>query len=816
MLKEMKRYGGALFFAGVLALAGCSGDDGSIGPAGPAGADGADGTDGTNGTNGTDGAAGKDASAIAKAESCAVCHAGAGPKHQAIYNDFVDGLVASTSNLTATIDGVVTDLATQTSTLTFTIKQNGVPYTGSLGALGQKSFSAVEYVPSATAGVNGKFTKFFSYSAATAAPTGVPGQFTVKNDTVGNPAKNVAPVFATFAPENPANAAFVYAYFGDTTVIPNPNPTRRYSMMDNTASAAKVYGAIDFVSTVKSTSCEKCHPSPYPKHGIRMGAVAGLPDMAACKACHSDERAGGHQDWQCLVEDPAAYAAGTCKTTKPWTDGNYEYLATTMNDTHMSHAMEFVYPQSMANCVTCHEGKLDLILTDANFTLKTCRSCHPFTAVAGTDPKRAPALDKVLPPIHGNMLAGRNLDYACNSCHKAGTGFPVFTDVHSGYNARIYDNAGAKLSATIKASIGAVTFDAATKILTIPFKMEGTAANAIVKPTVVISLYGYNTKDFVVGGHSSQPDGKRSLEWTEGATNNSPRLTVTPNATAGNTEWVAKADLSVWAAKLADASVKRAEIGVLPALGIDQTKAPQNTATNADGSARADFNPYLAVAGATATYDLVAKAVDTKPYGKDIVDASKCNRCHEALGTTFHSPAYGSAGVVGCRLCHVVGSGGSHLEMQSRSIDSYVHAIHAMQPFDIGSVDFADPVDALHYEHHIESVYPNFTVLNCESCHNAGKYDVPDQARSLPGLTSKAATLKGATRNIGAVPAYVTGPASRACGSCHRAKMINEDQAGELAAFNEHTASFGTLIDATDSGTSKLDQAIQKIMALFK
>ena len=63
-----------------------------------------------------------------------------------------------------------------------------------------------------------------------------------------------------------------------------------------------------------------------------------------------------------------------------------------MNDMHMSHAMEFAYPQSMANCVTCHEGKLDKILTDANFTLATCKSCHPVTGSASTDAKRAPAL----------------------------------------------------------------------------------------------------------------------------------------------------------------------------------------------------------------------------------------------------------------------------------------------------------------------------------------------------------------------------------------------------------------------------------------
>ena len=60
-----------------------------------------------------------------------------------------------------------------------------------------------------------------------------------------------------------------------------------------------------------------------------------------------------------------------------------------MNDVHMSHAMEFPYPQSMSNCVTCHEGKLDVVLSDANFKIETCKSCHPVTgAVAeGEEPE---------------------------------------------------------------------------------------------------------------------------------------------------------------------------------------------------------------------------------------------------------------------------------------------------------------------------------------------------------------------------------------------------------------------------------------------
>ena len=115
--------------------------------------------------------------------------------------------------------------------------------------------------------------------------------------------------------------------------------------------------------------------------------------------------------------------------------------------------------------------------------------------------------------------------------------------------------------------------------------------------------------------------------------------------------------------------------------------------------------------------------------------------------------------------------------MQSRSIDSYVHAIHSFQAFDIGDIDFADPVQAMQYEHHIEFPYPTHGSTNCESCHVEGTYNVPDQSKSLPGLLSASETLTGTDRSIGEVPSYVTGPASRACGGCHRAELINEDAA---------------------------------------
>ena len=110
--------------------------------------------------------------------------------------------------------------------------------------------------------------------------------------------------------------------------------------------------------------------------------------------------------------------------------------------------------------------------------------------------------------------------------------------------------------------------------------------------------------------------------------------------------------------------------------------------------------------------------------------------------------------------------------MQSRSIDSYVHAIHAMQPFDIGDINFADPVAELQYEHHVESTYPNFTLLNCESCHNPGTYKAPSHAKSLPGVLSKNDTVAGPDDLWCA--GVATGPAAQGLRLLPQAFLINE------------------------------------------
>jgi OmcA/MtrC family decaheme c-type cytochrome len=579
-------------------------------------------------------------------------------------------------------------------------------------------------------------------------------------------------------------------------------------------------GAVNYTSAATVDGCQKCHTVPYLKHGFiygRIGGVAGdnTTDFYTCKGCHMDNGPGGHLIWQLLVDNPqlaATYEAAGETGLTPAQTAQYAYKTRLMNDVHMSHAMEFAYPQSMANCATCHEGKLAATLTDNNFVIETCKSCHPVTG--GTDlpdkngnftvdtraatfkGKQAPSLVGLL-PIPGSITA-HNPPFAtaCNGCHRdpAAGGFaPVFSAIHTGYNDLIYGNAtGTKYSTAITATIDNASYVDNTNTLKFGFHATGSlggVSSANIVPTILVGLYGYDTKDFLFGPHESEGSpSKRLLEFstaTPAPSNNSTRITVT----GGAGTWNVTANLSTWKGWIDNASVKRVEVAVLPTL------------TNVD-------NEVVALNAPSRTFNLVTKAFEPTFFGNSIVKVpagkvsatnprmSGCNNCHDALATTFHTPDRGG-NVVVCRMCHITKASGSHLELQSRSIDSYIHAIHRFQDFDTGAIDFTDPVEALEYTHHVQSNFPTFGIEDCRACHNAGKFNVPNQGLSMPGVLSN--TDFGTSRNIQPTATdTITGPATRACGACHRAEAIianaGAGDAIKLANINSHMTTFGYML----------------------
>ncbi len=90
-------------------------------------------------------------------------------------------------------------------------------------------------------------------------------------------------------------------------------------------------------------------------------------------------------------------------------------------------------------------------------------------------------------------------------------------------------------------------------------------------PTVMVGLYGFDTKDYIIGPHERLADDngdgeidrsdQRALEYEVGAEH--PRFVT---VAAGDGSWEVTADMSTWADMIADGTVKRVEIGVMPDL----------------------------------------------------------------------------------------------------------------------------------------------------------------------------------------------------------------------------------------------------------
>jgi OmcA/MtrC family decaheme c-type cytochrome len=673
----------------------------------------------------------------------------------------------------------------------------------------------------------------------------------------------------------------LFEHIGGTGAeIPSGGHVHLYADQSNAALAFGTAAATDassYVSAANVEGCQKCHGTPYLKHGFRAAKVGGIPDFAACKSCHYDDRNGGHGDWQYMVDEPFEWATGVLTGTD--IRDAYPYTANVMNDTHMSHAMEFPYPQSMQNCATCHEGKLDRVISDTTFAPETCLSCHPLNGT-GAWPKTVDANgDEVLDDrgrsipekyLQGNRApamaylwweAGVEsfhpttqalaLASPCGDCHQVGgaatqNGKGLFSDYHTGYDVNITDENGVRYTDAYTVAIDAVSYDSVTGLITVEFS----ASDAAIVPELYISFYGWDSKNFIAAGHERDGNdfcqGFRpgcQMEYTPESSGGSASPIFTEDAASVPGDWKVVADPSQWQltktddipTMIADGIIRRIEVMLAPELNLADLATP---------------GPDLDVVleGVSQTFDLnLGVPLDDFFKGENaVVSTEKCNVCHDVLASSFHSESgRGGDGIVICKNCHNVTYAGSHLEMASRSIDSYVHAIHSFQDFDPGDTfETFDPVDAKRYDLHTKHVFPNFTIRNCQACHldpategnGNAVYNVPSQAESMPSLLSSSDTIatwydivddpndpldglaveNPAGRKIGSVPQYVVGAASRACGGCHRARLIRDDAAGELAAWNAHTEAFGTLVENSEPDDAVLYGVIDKIMSLFE
>jgi len=778
----------AAALASVLSLSGCGSDgsDGATGAAGPAGPAGPAGTDGVDAT--------ADPITMAKAESCNVCHGGSGDMHQSAYDRYADGsnLALDITDLTSVPGATGFDV-----TLTFGITVDGQPLIDAVGdepSVDTRGF----YVAQRDAGGEWINSGGGFYAA-------FPGTPASNGDGTYTTATNLS-----YDPLAFVGGAIIGKIATDRVDIADVNTGARVALYDNLAHDVFDIGNIaTFESTANVEACEACHGAPYNKHGNIAAAVEGAPDFTQCHACHVDDTNGGHEDWQYLLDDPYGYATGAAPTA------DYTYTRSLMNDTHMSHAMEFAYPQSMANCATCHEGKLDMVLTDDAFTMETCKSCHAvegvdswpgYTNAAGIDVPAGQYYDSHRAPAMSWIWESRGVGFHnegqdCQTCHTDANPVAVarFDDLHSGYDGRITNPAtGVKWADTLTATVDSV--EVTGDVVTVEFSVS----DADMVPYIYLSFYGWDSKQMIQASHTrglGPMCGSRACRYEAAPGDDNPLFVFTPNA-LGAASYTAVMDLTVFEPEMTNDIPTMIADGVIKT-GIITIAPRYETADGVDvGLDAVIYNFDVSDGAEVADYFTGTNAT---------IDNAKCESCHDKLAVTFHGGS-GRSTVEACRNCHVTTSGGSHLEMASRSIDSYAHAIHTFQPFDIGDVDFTDPVEAMRYEHHVNSTFPNFTITNCEACHTAGVYNVPDQAESMPGLLSSSDSVDGRALSV---PEYVTGPASRACGGCHRAELINHEEFGALAAFNAHTQMGGTL-EENDDDDVVLYGIIDKIMSMFQ
>ena len=120
---------------------------------------------------------------------------------------------------------------------------------------------------------------------------------------------------------------------------------------------------------------------------------------------------------------------------------------------------------------------------------------------------------------------------------------------------------------------------------------------------------------------------------------------------------------------IADGVIKYAEIAITPELNLSDLATPG-----------ADVDVVLNAADATYELGSDQLVADFFKGANATVSIDKCNACHDVLASSFHAESGRSGdGIEVCKHCHTTTFPGSHLEMASRAIDSYVHAIHSFQ-----------------------------------------------------------------------------------------------------------------------------------------
>jgi OmcA/MtrC family decaheme c-type cytochrome len=723
---------------------------------------GCSGDDGSNGTNGlsayeiavNNGFTGTEIEWIASSEgvqpeSCAICH-DAKSIHDTALTEDETVFTGSVTSEVVNADG--------SASMTFNVQENGANYTGGFkDAATQGAYSANAYVATLTAG------EWVQGASITLVSSGVPNA-TNQTDLVETDAANGNYTMnfpAGSAVSGQVNRLVFYARVYRDTDDDHANDHDDYRSFLN-LEVDDIPTGLATKDLVSNDACFQCHfKGNYIAHG-------GRADEMFCVVCHNPD----------YMNNDSSLTNGIRFNLVNLIHGVHNSEINSGYDVSRgddgSRIANFGFPQSMSNCATCHKtaAQLAAATAETNFKASLCKTCHggadkPFSI------NNLPFPSDVIKAFHSTYTEATN----CQGCHVTGGIAPILSQIHDGYDKV------KELGKDIAYYTPEVTVNGNTvTIVWGAYQVStGTAYNVLNLDPAAGPVFLGDPADRRLADGTYTSQGARILVGAYGwGTNDiaayddvSKKADLLANSTYDAATGKATTTVTLSRVVPADVSATRGVVGII---GIPQISGEDASVK----SVTADFN-----------FDNT-----TVTPSDDIANNSGCNTCHDQIlmheGDSHGHTTVGE--VKACKICHNPSGASGHFAQQSKSFKDYVHLLHAGQPA-------AGETEGIEYPGNLK---------NCAACHDADKYAVPDQTKSLGGVVSgfyDATTGKLSGKN------NITGPAAIACGGCHKANLFEEGGDDAVTAFNAHTKTMGYRVS---TGVLSFQDLIDSVFNLLK
>ncbi|WEM43603.1 OmcA/MtrC family decaheme c-type cytochrome [Photobacterium sp. DA100] len=453
-----------------------------------------------------------------------------------------------------------------------------------------------------------------------------------------------------------------------------------------------------------NSSCTTCHMGEAPFHGTR--APANRVEPQICSACHNDSNPNStRRSLAVIVHDK---------------HGNVFEIPDEGGEEAEPELVGSPYPQDARNCDTCHKDVSDTTADADNWfnhpTAEACGACH---TVRNSHSSAFPSNDR------------------CEGCHGVDAGGRSVQSVHGGRLAAM--QAGRD---TLELAINSARYsDPDFEIeITLTRNGEGVASFADIAPFI-----RHGSAYLLVNWNNGN-----GLEISYTA--NRVRINMTEECSAmGDGQFLCKKAFpnGETALKPTAGSVLVVTNAEMPLCTDRKAEQPALIACD-DSSLENDRDTeYLLAANAVwAAFDIGGGAVNEKTaIGADL---ASCNGCHKDLTVHLYGPAgqaHSAKDFEQCASCHNATRAAFYPGIPG-DLKYHVHSFHGFGSQRSG-----------------ESSYPG-NLANCEACHTASQYNLPNQANIRPSVASVAAG--DARENKFFSPALVV------CGSCHLASNLGD------------------------------------------